>query len=158
MLKFESIEDVIKLLYEDAKPTESDTLKILDTECKTKEMTVQWISTNCGEYHQTIAALPIGFAEDMGTIKTYNVEEWIPKIFSKEAPIALHAGNMFCDDVIHVDSSAVDVNGKRHHIHLGAEDEDDYNEIVIICKKNDDSTVYVQAALVDDDNMDCITG
>lgn len=158
MLKFKSIEDVIKLLYEDVKPSESDTLKILDTECKTKEMTVQGISTNCGEYHRTIAALPIGFAEDMGTIKTYNVEEWIPKIFSKEAPIALDAGNMFYDDVSHEESSAVEVNGKRHHIHLVAEDEDDYNEIVIVCKKNDDSTVDVQAALVDDDNMDCITG
>ena len=158
MLKFESIEDVIKLLYEDVKPSESDTLKILDTECKTREMTVQGISTNCGEYYPTIAALPIGFNEDMGTIKTYNVEEWIPKIFSKEAPIALDAGNMFYDDVIHGESSAVEVNGKRRHIHLGAEDEDDYNEIVIICKKNDDSTVDVQAALVDEDNMDCITG
>lgn len=158
MLKFESIEDVIKLLYEDVKPSESDTLKILDKECKTKEMTVQGISTNCGEYHRTLASLLIGDDDRMCVEKTSNLTEWVPKIFSKEAPIALDAGNMFYDDVSHEESSAVEVNGKRHHIHLGAEDEDDYNDIVIICKKNDDSTVDVQAALVDDDNMDCITG
>lgn len=158
MLKFKCIEDVIKLLYEDAKPSESDTLKIVDTECKTKEMTVQGISTNCGEYHRTLASILIGDDNNMYAEKTSNLTEWVPKIFSNEALLSISAGNMSYDGVPHKEDSALVVNGKSHHIHLGAEDEHDFNVIDILCKKNDDSTVDTQAALIDYETLDCITG